>query len=127
MLAGIPPARKGKESVQVTFSYDMNGILQVKAKSVSTGKEVSADISTTGIEAFPVLDITKWESAPGAKRYRPILRKAEKLMAGDTEYDTDLEVLVRQIKEALLLGRGEQAESLREELLDLLEFAGMGR
>ncbi|MDR1204859.1 MAG: Hsp70 family protein [Peptococcaceae bacterium] len=125
LLTGIPPARQGKERVQVTFSYDMNGILQVKARSVSTGKEVSADISTTGIEALSVPDISKWESAPGAKRYRPVLRKAEKLLADDTEYDAELEALVRQIKEALLLGRGKQAESLREELMDLLEFAGI--
>jgi hypothetical protein len=88
---------------------------------------VSADISTTGIEAMPVLDIAKWESAPGAKRYRPVLRKAEKLMADDTGYGADLEVLVRQIKEALLLGHGKQAEALREELMELLEFADMER
>lgn len=35
----------------------------------------------------------------------------------------ELEVLARQIKEALLLEREERAEELREELLELLEFA----
>ena len=120
LLTGIPPARRRKEPVEVTFSYDMNGILQVKAKVVSTGKEVSAEISTAGVEPAPVLDISRWELAPGAKRYRPILRKAEKYIAQDAECAGELEVLARQIKEALLLGRGEHAEALREELLELL-------
>jgi molecular chaperone DnaK len=47
-LDGIPAARVGKEQVEVTFGYDMNGILQVKASVVSTGKEVSAEINTGG-------------------------------------------------------------------------------
>jgi len=83
---------------------------------------VSAEISTAGGEPAPVLDISRWELAPGAKRYRPILRKAEKYIAQDAECAGELEVLARQIKEALLLGRGEHAEALREELLELLEF-----
>jgi molecular chaperone DnaK len=125
LLTGIPPARQGKELVKVTFSYDMNGILQVKAQSVSTGQEVTAEISTTGVVPLPALDVSKWESAPDAKRYRPILRKAEKQMADDADSGDELEVLVRQIKEALLLGHGERAEALREELLELLELMGV--
>ncbi|MDR1157670.1 MAG: Hsp70 family protein [Oscillospiraceae bacterium] len=120
-LTGIPPARRGKEPVEVTFSYDMNGILQVKAKAISTRNEVSAEISTTGVEPLPALDLSKWGSASSAKRYRPIVRKAEKLIAAEVEGAGELEVLVQQLKEALLLERGEQAEALREELMALLE------
>src|SRR6185295_7361550 len=36
---GIPPAPMGSELVAVTFTYDVNGILNVKTKVVSTGKE----------------------------------------------------------------------------------------
>jgi molecular chaperone DnaK len=122
LLTGIPAARQGKEPVEVAFSYDMNGILQVKAKTVSTGKEVSSEISTTGVEPLPALDVSKWESAPDAKRYRPLLRKAEKHMKSGAEYSGDLDALVRKLKEALLLGRVEQADALREELLGLLEL-----
>ncbi|MDR1573888.1 MAG: Hsp70 family protein [Clostridiales Family XIII bacterium] len=122
LLTGIPPARRGKEPVEVTFSYDMNGILQMKARSVSTGNKVEVEISTAGVAALSAPDISKWESAPGAKRYRPILRKAEKYMARDTEYGDELAVLVRQIKEALLLERGDRADDLRDELLEILEI-----
>ncbi|MCL1919141.1 MAG: Hsp70 family protein [Peptococcaceae bacterium] len=121
LLTGIPPARTGKEPVEVTFAYDMNGILQVKAVVVSTGKEVSAEISTTGIQPRAVLDLSKWESAKGAKRQRPVIRKAEKKIESDHDETGELELLVRQIKEALLLCDEKQVESLREELVELLE------
>jgi molecular chaperone DnaK len=120
-LTGIPPARRGKEQIEVTFSYDMNGILQVKAGVVSTGKQVSADISTTGVRAAPSLDLSQWEKAEGARSFRPLLRKAEKLIASGKDMGEDLSLLVRQIKEALLLQNREQAEDLREELLSMVE------
>jgi molecular chaperone DnaK len=122
-LTGIPPAREGKEPVEITFSYDMNGILQVRGKVVSTGKEVSAEINTAGVEPLPSLDISKWEGAPGAKRFRPILRKAEKKICAGAASSGELRSLVRQIKEALLLERMEHAEELKDVLVDLMEFA----
>jgi molecular chaperone DnaK len=38
-IDGIPPAPAGHEKVAITFTYDVNGILNVKTKIVSTGKE----------------------------------------------------------------------------------------
>jgi hypothetical protein len=102
----------------------MNGILQVKAAVVSTGNEVSVDISTTGVKAKAGVDVSKWEKAPDARPFRPLIRKAEKLIAMDAEQLGDLDVLVKQLKEAVVLGNKEQAETLREELrlmVDLLE------
>jgi molecular chaperone DnaK len=121
-LTGIPPAYRGKrEPIEVTFAYDVNGILQVKAAVVSTGQNVSAEISTTGVKPKPPLDLAQWEKAEGAKRFRPAIRKAEKLIAENADEDGDLAILVRQIKEALLLNKEEQADELREELRELLE------
>jgi len=40
-VAGIPPGPAGSERVAVTFTYDVNGILHVKTKIVSTGKEAA--------------------------------------------------------------------------------------
>jgi molecular chaperone DnaK len=121
-LTGIPPARKGKEQIEVTFGYDMNGILQVKASVVSTGKQVSAEISTTGVKAKPLLDLSKWEEAEGARQFRPLIRKAEKLIASGRDVGDDVSMYVRRIKEALLLKNKEQADDMREELLSLIEI-----
>jgi molecular chaperone DnaK len=120
-LTNIPSARRGKEQIEVTFGYDMNGILQVKASVVSTGSQVSAEISTTGIKARPLLDLSKWEQAEGARLFRPLIRKAEKFIASGKDIGGDISLLVRRIKEALLLGNREQAEDLRDELLSMLE------
>jgi molecular chaperone DnaK len=40
-IDGIPPAPAGHEKVAITFTYDVNGILNVKTKIVSTGKEAA--------------------------------------------------------------------------------------
>lgn len=121
LLTGIPPARHGKEPLEVTFAYDINGILQVKAAVVSTGKAVSAEISTTGVKARPVLNLSKWEKAEGARRCRPLIRKAEKVIARGDDLADDLQILINQLKEALLLKNEGQAEELREQLLGILE------
>ncbi|MDR1625735.1 MAG: Hsp70 family protein [Spirochaetia bacterium] len=123
-LTGIPAARQGKEQIEVTFGYDMNGILQVKASVVSTGKQVSAEISTTGVKAKPLLDLAKWEDAEGARKLRPLIRKAEKMIASGKDIGGDAAVLVRRLKEALLLNNEEQAENLRDELFALLDVLG---
>lgn len=37
-LTGIPPAPRGVPKIEVTFDLDANGILNVSAKEISTGK-----------------------------------------------------------------------------------------
>ncbi|MEK7163286.1 MAG: molecular chaperone DnaK [Patescibacteria group bacterium] len=44
ILDGIPPAPRGMPQIEVTFDIDANGILNVKAKEKSTGKEQSIKI-----------------------------------------------------------------------------------
>lgn len=43
-LDGIPPAPRGLPQIQVTFSIDVNGILNVSAKDMGTGKEQTVKI-----------------------------------------------------------------------------------
>ncbi len=50
MLDGIPPAPRGMSQIEVTFDVDANGILTVKAKEKTTGKEQSIRIEgSTGL------------------------------------------------------------------------------
>ncbi|MBU1292838.1 molecular chaperone DnaK [Patescibacteria group bacterium] len=50
MLEGIPPAPRGLPQVEVTFDVDASGILTVKAKEKTTGKEQSIRIEgSTGL------------------------------------------------------------------------------
>ncbi len=43
-LVGIPPAARGVPQIEVTFDIDANGILNVNAKDVGTGKETAIQI-----------------------------------------------------------------------------------
>lgn len=56
-LDGIPPAPRGVPQVEVTFDIDANGILTVKAKDKSSGKEQSIRIE--GSSGLSETDIEK--------------------------------------------------------------------
>jgi molecular chaperone DnaK len=47
ILDGVPPAPRGMPQVEVTFDVDANGILNVKAKEKSSGKEQSIRIEAS--------------------------------------------------------------------------------
>ncbi len=46
-LEGIPPAPRGVPQIEVTFDIDANGILNVSAKDLATGKEQRITITAT--------------------------------------------------------------------------------
>jgi molecular chaperone DnaK len=46
-LVGIPPAPRGEPKVEVTFDIDANGILNVSAKELTTGKEQKITITAS--------------------------------------------------------------------------------
>jgi len=45
-LTGIPPAPRGLPQIEVTFDIDANGILNVTAKDLGTGKEQKIEIKS---------------------------------------------------------------------------------
>jgi chaperone protein DnaK len=56
-LTGIPPAPRGVPQIEVTFDIDANGIVNVSAKDLGTGKEQSMTI--TGGSALPKEEIER--------------------------------------------------------------------
>src|SRR5216110_2582338 len=56
-LTGIPPAPRGVPQIEVAFDIDANGIVNVSAKDLGTGKEQSVTI--TGGSALPKDDIER--------------------------------------------------------------------
>jgi molecular chaperone DnaK len=56
-LTGLPPAPRGVPQIEVTFDIDANGIVNVSAKDLGTGKEQSMVI--TGGSALPKDDIDR--------------------------------------------------------------------
>ncbi len=56
-LMGIPPAPRGMPKIEVTFDIDSNGIVNVSAKDLGTGREQK--ITITGGSALPQDEIEK--------------------------------------------------------------------
>ena len=109
-ISGIPPKKAGKEQIRVSFSYDLNGILSVTATIVSTGEQASIEIDMTDNDEdiMPEIDVEAWKEAPGASKYRSVIRKAERLLkkmdpASDPmEYKTLSEALL-VLKKSIVL------------------------
>jgi len=47
-LVGIPPAPRGVPQIEVTFAIDSNGIVEVSARDLATGKEQSIEVNPAG-------------------------------------------------------------------------------
>ena len=59
-LADIPPAPRGIPQIEVAFDIDANGILNVSAKDIGTGKQQSIEIkSSSGLSEQEVEKMTK--------------------------------------------------------------------
>ncbi|ROO90521.1 molecular chaperone DnaK [Actinocorallia herbida] len=76
-LTGLPPAPRGVPQIEVAFDIDANGIVNVSAKDLGTGKEQSMVIS--GGSALPKDDIERMmrEAEQYAEEDRRIKEQAE--------------------------------------------------
>lgn len=74
-LVGIPPAPRGIPQIEVTFDIDANGILNVTAKDMSTGKQQAITITGSGNLNREEIDRMVEES----QRYAEDDRKAREL------------------------------------------------
>ena len=77
-LTGIPPAPRGIPQIEVAFDIDANGILNVSAKDLGTGKEQSIVIkSSSGISREEIDQMKKdaEEHAEDDKRKRELIEE----------------------------------------------------
>ena len=77
-LAGIPPAPRGLPQIEVTFDIDANGMLNVSAKDLGTGKEQSIVIkSSSGLSDDEVKRMQREAEAHAEedKRQRDLIAK----------------------------------------------------
>ncbi len=92
-LDGIPPARRGVPQIEVTFDIDANGIVNVSAKDLGTGKE--QHITITAGSNMSDSDIEK--AVKEAAEYEAQDKKRKD--AVDTRNDAD--AMVFQVEKAL--------------------------
>ena len=92
-LDGIPPARRGVPQIEVTFDIDANGIVNVSAKDLGTGKEQHITITAGSNMSDDEIDKAVKEAA----EYEAQDKKRKE--AVDTRNDADS--MVFQVEKAL--------------------------
>lgn len=123
LLTGIPPAPTFQEKISISFAYDVNGILQVEGKIVSSGKKANLTLETTGVEMIKEIDTEGWEKAPQARKYKAIIKKAGRLLEDEEAlyYAIDIESLIKKIKTGLVQGeKPDTLDVLKEELHEII-------
>lgn len=123
MLEGIPKGPAFSQKIKISFSYDVNGILQVEGKIISTGKNASITVETAGVEMPEEIDVSEWKSAPNARKYRATINKAQRMLDNSEAVFEALEIesLIREIKEGLIMGEDTDIlDKLKDELTDIL-------
>ncbi|MBI4446248.1 MAG: molecular chaperone DnaK [Acidobacteria bacterium] len=114
-LVGIPPAPRGLPQIEVTFDIDANGILNVNAKDLGTGKEQK--ITITASSGLTEAEIDK------------MVKEAEAHSAEDTKKKDEIEArnradhLIYSTEKILRENRDKIAESEAKAIEDALAEA----
>jgi molecular chaperone DnaK len=118
-LVGIPPAPRGVPQIEVSFDIDANGIVNVSAKDIATGKEQAMTITggtalgkdeidrmVKEAENFAAEDHKRRETAEARNQADQVVYQVEKFLSdnGDKVPDadrTELTAATETLKEAL--------------------------
>lgn len=125
---GIPKAPAGHERIEVTFSYDINGLIQVEAVVLSTGERIQEVIqSQEGVmsEEEKSEAIVRMEEEEGTseayERAKKAIHRAEKLKTACSEDDkVRLDEQIQLLQEAIDAEDVRAIERNEQKLLDLL-------
>ncbi len=119
-LTGIPPAPRGVPQIEVTFDIDANGILNVSAKDLATGKEQSITITGSTKLSDEEIERMKKEAEEHAEEDRKRKEKVEVRNNAETlAYTT--EKTLEELGDKVSADKREKAESAIKELKEAME------
>ena len=137
-LTNLPPAKRGVPQIEVTFDIDANGIVNVKAKDLGTGKEQSITItSSTNLsdeeidkmmkeaEANKEADEKKKETAEIRNNADSMIFSTEKALEdlGDKVESSDKEKAEELVKELKELLEKDDTDKIKEKTEELSKVA----
>jgi molecular chaperone DnaK len=114
MLTGIPPAPRGVPQVEVSFDIDANGILNVSAKDLATGKKQGITITASSklskeeidrmlkqAEQFATEDKARHDQAETRNRAEALTYEADRVLtdAKDKISESDAQAVRTKIEE----------------------------
>ncbi|HUS46855.1 MAG TPA: Hsp70 family protein, partial [Phycisphaerae bacterium] len=133
-LTGLPPAPRGVPQIEVTFSIDANGILNVSAKDLAMGKEQSIEIKgSSGLDRSEIdrmkkdaeshveddrkrrelVDLRNQADAIAYSMEKMLRDQGAKVSASDRG---NIESAISSLREAL---KGDDAEAIRRAMQNL--------
>jgi len=133
-MDGIPPAPRGTPQIEVTFDIDANGILNVSAKDLGTGKEVTRRIEQPSSMTKEEIERVKRDAelhADEDKKKRELadnkveaenkLFSMEKLLKenGEKIAEADKAALTRAIDKVKSVKDGSDLEAIKTAVADL--------
>jgi molecular chaperone DnaK len=133
-LEGIPPAPRGVPQIEVKFDIDQNGILNVSARDVGTGKQANVKIEqSSGLSKDEIErmrrdaeehaddDRKAFELAEAKNKAEHLIYQLEKTMKdqGDKLSETDktpMDAAIKKVRDAIGTGDAELIKSATSEL-----------
>ena len=137
-LTGIPPAPRGVPQIEVIFDIDQNGILNVKARDLGTGKEAKVEIKeSSGLsreeidkmqqdaEMHADEDRRKYDLAIARNKADNMAHEMEKTMAehADKLSEGDKAPLEASIAKVRKAAEGEDTDAINSAVKDLEQAA----
>ena len=134
ILSGIAPAPRGIPQIEVTFDIDSNGIVNVSAKDLGTGKEQKVTIqSSTNMskediekavqeaEKYAAEDKKRREAVDAKNEAESMAYAAEKLINEngdkiDSSDKSEIESKVAAVKSAISADNADQIKAAKEDL-----------
>ena len=133
-LEGIPPAPRGVPQIEVKFDIDQNGILNVSAKDLGTGKEQTVTIKQSSelseeeitkmqkeAEEHAAEDKAKRELVEARNQADQMCFQMEKLIKEHDEklQDSDKEPLDKAIEKAREAAKGDDVQAIKSAIEEL--------
>jgi molecular chaperone DnaK len=114
-LAGIDPMPGGMPKIEVTFLIDANGILQVQARELRTGKAASIEVKPT----YGLTEAQVEQMVDDSYTYAEADVSARLLIETQTEADTVMNHVERALRQAGGIATAEERDAILRALHEL--------
>jgi len=133
-LTGIPAARRGTPQIEVKFDIDQNGILNVSAKDLGTGKEANVEIKqSSGLSDEEIEQMKKdaevnaeedkrqFELVTARNEGESMCYQMEKTISDNEDKleDSDKEPLQAAIEKVKEASKGEDVDAIKSAVKEL--------
>lgn len=128
MLNDIPIAKAGEEKIEVTMVYNLNGIIDMTAHILSSGKKEKFEIQTAAGRlnesegANQKADLDRlWKNSKFADKAASLINSVEKRIDEMSEEDAaKVQEIIGRLKNALVKEEAEEIEEYIDQITDIL-------